>query len=138
MTLSALPTLNAMLNGLCAVILVVGLVAIKRDNRTLHIRCMLAATTVSVLFLISYVTYHATHGSTRFQGQGWIRPAYFTLLLTHTVLAVLNVPLVLTTLYRAARSQFDAHRRIARITWPVWMYVSVTGVLIYLMLYRIG
>lgn len=138
MTLSALPTLNAILNSTCAVLLVAGLVAIKRKRRTLHIRCMLAATGVSVLFLASYLTYHAVHGATRFPGTGFIRPVYFTILLTHTVLAAAVVPLVLTTLYRAARGRFEAHRRLARLTWPVWMYVSVTGVAIYVLLYHIA
>ncbi len=136
MNTSALPTLNACLNSLSALLLLAGLVAIRTGRRTLHIRCMLSATAVSALFLTSYLVYHAIHGSTRFQGQGAIRTVYFTILLTHTVLAVVNVPLILTTLYRAARGQFDAHKRLARITWPVWMYVSVTGVLIYLMLYQ--
>lgn len=137
MTLTVLPTVNALLNGTCALLLVAGLAAIKTGRRAVHIRCMLAAAAVSALFLMSYVTYHAVHGSTHFQGQGTVRTVYFTVLLTHTVLAAANVPLVLTTLYRAWRGNFAAHKRIARVTWPVWMYVSVTGVVIYLMLYRL-
>lgn len=138
MNLSALPTLNALLNTTCAVLLLAGLVAIKRGRRAVHIRCMLAAAVVSALFLGSYVTYHSLYGSTRFTGTGAIRGVYFTILISHTVLAVLNVPLVVTTLYRAGRGRFAAHKRIARITWPVWLYVSVTGVVIYLMLYHRG
>ncbi len=138
MTLSALPTVNAILNSTCAVLLAIGLVAIRRKRRTLHIRCMLAAAVVSGAFLVSYLTYHAVHGSTRFEGEGLSRLFYFAVLLSHTVLAVANVPLVLLTLYRAARGNFAAHRRIARVAWPVWMYVSVTGVLVYFLLYHWG
>jgi len=98
---------------------------------------MLAALTSSVLFLSSYLTYHYFHGSTRFTGQGIVRPIYLGILLTHTVLAIVIVPLVLTTLYRAARADFGRHRRIARVTLPLWLYVSVTGVVVYLMLYQI-
>ena len=131
-----LPALNACLNGVAAALLLAGFVAIRTGRRGLHIRCMLGATGVSALFLISYLTYHATHGSTRFQGQGPVRTLYFAILLTHTVLAAVNVPLVLVTLYRAGRGRWEAHRRLARVTWPVWMYVSVTGVAIYLLLYH--
>ena len=92
---------------------------------------------VSVVFLASYLTYHAQVGSVKFQSQGWIRPVYFTVLLSHTVLAAVVAPFVLITLYRALRGQFDRHRRVARITWPVWIYVSVTGVVVYLMLYHL-
>ena len=98
---------------------------------------MTGALVTSVLFLTSYLIYHARAGSTPFQSEGWIRPVYFTILLTHTVLAVVIVPMVLITLRRALKERFEAHRKLARITWPLWMYVSVTGVLIYLMLYHL-
>ena len=97
---------------------------------------MLAAFACSMLFLISYLTYHYQVGSVSFKGQGWIRPVYFTILITHTILATAVVPLALITLIRALRERFDAHRRIARWTFPIWLYVSVTGVVVYAMLYR--
>ena len=92
---------------------------------------------VSLLFLVSYLTYHYHHGATRFQGTGWVRPLYFTILISHTILAVVIVPLVAITFYRAIRNDFVRHRRIARITLPIWLYVSITGVIVYLMLYQI-
>jgi putative membrane protein len=98
---------------------------------------MIAALTTSALFLISYLTYHYAHGSTPFAGEGWIRPVYFTILISHTILAAAIVPLVLITLVRALRERFAAHRRIARWTLPIWLYVSVTGVVVYLLLYQI-
>ena len=98
---------------------------------------MIAAVTASVLFLISYITYHAYHGTTRFEGEGLIRPVYFTILTTHTILAVAIVPLVMITLRRGLKEQFDRHVRIARWTYPIWLYVSVTGVIVYLMLYHL-
>src|SRR6185503_7246758 len=99
--------------------------------------CMIAAFVTSTLFLISYVVYHYHHLSTPFQGQGWIRPTYFIILFTHTILAVVNVPFVLTTLYRATRGNFASHARVARWTLPMWLSVSVTGVVVYLMLYQL-
>jgi len=92
---------------------------------------------VSLLFLVSYLTYHYHHGATRFQGTGWVRPLYFTILISHTILAVVIVPLVAITFYRAIRNDFGRHRRIARVTLPLWLYVSITGVIVYLMLYQI-
>ena len=130
-----LPTLNAALNSLSAVFLFAGYLFIRAKNREAHRRCMLAAFACSILFLISYLVYHFQVGSVGFKGQGWIRPVYFTILITHTILAIAVVPLALITLVRALRERFDAHRRIARWTLPIWLYVSVTGVVVYLMLY---
>ena len=137
MQISILPSVNAVLNGTCAVLLVAGYLFIRRKAVLAHRACMASAFFVSILFLISYLTYHAMHGSTRFPGTGWIRPAYFAILISHTVLAVLIVPLVLRTLYLALRNRFEAHRQIARWTLPLWLYVSVTGVVVYWMLYRV-
>ena len=134
---SALPALNAFLNGTSAVLLTVGYVFIRLKKVTAHKTCMLAALAVSSLFLISYVTYHYQAGSTAFEGTGFIRPVYFTLLISHIVLAACIVPLALITIYRAWNEQFDRHKRIARWTLPLWLYVSVTGVAIYWMLYRL-
>lgn len=132
-----LPALNAVLNGTSAVLLLCGYLCIRRKKITAHRACMLSAFVVSTLFLVSYLTlrYHA--GMTRFTGQGWIRPAYFTILISHTVLAAGIVPLVLLTLSRALRGRFDGHVRIARWTLPFWLYVSITGVLVYWILYRL-
>jgi uncharacterized membrane protein YozB (DUF420 family) len=137
MDVSQLPALNAALNGSCALLLAAGFVSIKKKNIALHNILMRAAFAVSVLFLISYLIYHYQAGSTKFQGQGWIRPVYFSILLSHTILATLIVPLVLRTIYLALRQRFEDHRRWARWTWPLWMYVSVTGVTIYWMLYQL-
>ena len=131
-----LPTLNASLNGTSAVLLVLGWSSIRRRNVAAHRACMLAAFTASSLFLVSYLVYHASAGSVRFTGTGWVRPVYFTLLISHIVLSAIVLPLALTTIYRAWSSDFVRHRRIARWTLPVWLYVSVTGVVVYLMLYR--
>ena len=136
MPFNLLPTINAVLNGTCAVLLVAGYLFIRRKAVQAHRDCMATAFLFSVLFLISYLTYHAVHGSTRFPGTGWVRPAYFAILISHTVLAVVIVPLVIRTLYLALRNRFEAHRRIARWTLPLWLYVSVTGVVVYFMLYR--
>ncbi len=134
-SVSQLPTLNAALNSLSAVFLFAGYLFIRAKNREAHRRCMLAAFVCSILFLVSYLIYHFQVGSVGFKGQGWIRSVYFTILITHTVLATAVVPLALITLVRALSERFDAHRRIARWALPVWFYVSVTGVIIYLMLY---
>ncbi len=137
MTAAQLPTLNAALNTLSAVFLCAGYFFIRSHNRDAHQRCMMAAIACSTLFLVSYLTYHFQVGSVGFKGQGWIRPVYFAILITHTILAAAVVPLVLVTFIRALRERFDAHRRIARWTFPIWLYVSITGVVIYLMLYGI-
>lgn len=135
--LQHLPLLNAYLNAISAAWLLAGYRFIKKGNMSRHRLCMLAALATSVLFLTSYLTYHVQVGTNHFRSHGWIRPVYFSILTTHTILAVVIVPLVLVTLTRALRSRFPAHRKLARITWPIWMYVSVTGVLIYVLLYQV-
>ena len=136
MTLAVLPTVNAVLNASAAVALVAGFVAIRQGRVAVHRACMLTAVALSVLFLVSYLTYHAQVGSRPYAGVGWLRTVYFAILLTHTVLAVAIVPLVGTTLSRALRAQFTRHARLARVTFPIWLYVSVTGVVVYWMLYH--
>ena len=137
MDVTDLPALNATLNGIAAAFLVAGYVLIRQGRRAAHKRCMLAALTASALFLVSYVIYHANVGSRPFPGQGAIRVIYFAILITHVVLAAAILPLALTTTARGLWSQFDRHVRIARWTLPIWLYVSVTGVVIYLMLYQL-
>src|SRR5579863_4721469 len=129
--------LNASLNGVSAVLLACGYVAIRRRKIAVHRAFMVSAFVVSSIFLVSYLVYHYRVGHVAFQGQGWIRPVYFVLLLTHTVLAVVIVPMILVTLRRAWLQRFDRHRVIARWTLPLWFYVSVTGVIVYLMVYQI-
>lgn len=136
MTVEDLPTLNATLNGIAALFLLAGFYFIRHGQVTRHRASMLAAFGMSTLFLISYLIYHANVGSKPFTGQGPIRVVYFTILITHIVLAAAVVPLALVTLGRGLKRDDARHRRLARITWPIWMYVSVTGVVIYLMLYR--
>jgi uncharacterized membrane protein YozB (DUF420 family) len=143
MSVTDLPIVNACLNGLSAVFLTCGYFYIRRRNQTAHRNCMVAAFVASTLFLACYLTYHGYlgyvlhKGPTVFKNPAWFRPIYLTILLTHTILAVVIVPMVLMTLSRALKKRFDLHRRIARWTWPLWMYVSVTGVVIYLLLYQI-
>ena len=137
MTVSDLPALNATLNATAAVLLAIGWILIRRGRIAQHRAVMIAAFCTSVLFLISYLTYHAQIGSKHFPGTGTIRIVYFTILLTHTVLAATIVPLVLITLSRGLKRNDARHRAIARWTMPLWMYVSVTGVIVYLMLYRL-
>jgi putative membrane protein len=132
-----LPHVNACLNATSAVLLIVGYRFIRKLRVDAHRKCQVAAFLTSTLFLISYLTYHYYHGDTRFLGQGIVRPFYFTVLISHVILAVVIVPLILITLYRAARGDFIRHKRIARWTLPLWLYVSVTGVIVYLMLYHI-
>lgn len=134
---SIFPALNATLNGTSAILLVTGHAMIQRGRVAVHRRLMLAAVITSSLFLISYLYYHAHVGSVRFQGHGWSRPLYFTILISHTMLAAVIVPLVILTLIRALRANFDRHRLIARWTYPLWLYVSITGVVIYFMLYHL-
>ena len=131
------PALNAVLNSSSAVFLSAGYVQIRRHRIASHRACMIVAFCCSVVFLVSYVIYHLHAGVIRFAGQGWIRPVYFTLLGTHTVLAIVIVPLAIITLSRALTAKFDRHRLIARWTLPIWLYVSVTGVIVYFLLYRI-
>ena len=135
--LTALPAINATLNGTSALLLAAGYLCIRRQRIAAHRACMLAAVVVSTLFLISYITYHLQVGATRFAGPSGVRVLYLGILATHTVLAVAIVPLVGITLARALRGRFDRHRRIARWTLPAWFYVSVTGVVIYIMLYHL-
>jgi putative membrane protein len=130
------PTLNAILNATSAVLLVAGYMMIVCRRVTAHKTCMLLAFGCSIVFLISYVVYHLRAGVIHFQGQGWIRPVYFVLLTTHTFLAIVIVPLAIITLSRALAEKFDRHRRIARWTLPIWLYVSVTGVIVYWLLYH--
>ena len=137
MNVSDLPALNASLNGVATVFLAAGYLFIRRRQVTAHRASMLAAVAASALFLISYVIYHANAGSRPFTGTGPVRAVYFLILITHIVLAAAIVPMVLMTLARALRKRFDRHAAIARRTLPLWLYVSVTGVVIYLMLYRL-
>jgi len=134
MPLSWLPPTNAVLNGSSALLLLAGLAFIKQGRREAHRRCMLAALAVSSLFLVGYLTYHFQAGTTHYSGTGPVRTLYLSILATHTVLAITVPPLAITTLVRALQERFDRHRRIARITFPIWLYVSVTGVVVYLML----
>lgn len=137
MTLQDLPALNALLNSSSALLLAMGFLFIRAGRRDAHRNCMLGAVACSSLFLTSYLYYHAHVGSVRFTGVGAIRTVYFAILVSHTVLAVTIVPLVGLTLGRALRGRFDLHRRAARVTLPLWGYVSVTGVVVYWMLYRL-
>ncbi|HXY13578.1 MAG TPA: DUF420 domain-containing protein [Terriglobales bacterium] len=131
------PVLDASLNGTSAVLLLVGRGLIKRGRLAAHRAVMLTALASSALFLSSYLYYHWHVGSVHFQGQGWSRPVYFSILISHTILAAVIVPLIIITLSRALRERYDRHRVIARWTFPLWLYVSVTGVVIYLMLYKL-
>ncbi len=133
----SLAPLDAILNATAAILLLAGYIAIRSHWVRVHRACMISAFSVSVAFFISYCVYHYHVGDVRFGGQGWIRPVYFSILTSHIILAVAIVPLVLITLGRALRGRFARHRRIARWTWPIWMYVSVTGVVVYLMVYRL-
>ena len=143
MSITDLPAVNATLNGLSAIFLALGFVFIKRGNKIAHRNCMIAAFVTSAIFLGCYLTYHGYlawvlhRGPTRFVNPPAWRPIYLAILLTHTVLAVAVVPLVFMTLNRARKQNFEAHKKIARWTWPIWMYVSVTGVVIYFLLYQI-
>jgi uncharacterized membrane protein YozB (DUF420 family) len=136
LSISDLPALNATLNASSGGLLVAGYIFIRRGNALAHKRCMIGALTVSALFLVSYVIYHLNAGSRPFPGQGLIRPVYFTILITHVILAAAIVPLALVTAGRGLRGRYEQHVRIARWTLPLWLYVSVTGVVIYLMLYE--
>ena len=137
MSIYTLPLLNAILNTATALILVRGHRAIRNGKTLLHRNSMIAAFITSSLFLISYVVYHSIHGSQHFEGQGVVRPVYFGILITHTIAAVMVVPLVLVTLRRGLKSRYIQHKAIAKWTYPIWLYVSVTGVVVYLMLYQL-
>lgn len=138
MDVNSLPAVNATLNASSAVLLVLGWIFIKTGARKSHITCMVAALATSTLFLVCYVIYHASKAGvvTKFTAQGWPRPVYFTILVTHVILAFLTLPLVASTVVPAVRERFEVHKRVAKWTLPIWLYVSVTGVLVYLMLYK--
>jgi uncharacterized membrane protein YozB (DUF420 family) len=137
MAISDLPVVNATLNAMATVFLTLGYIFIKRGRRDAHRNCMIAAFITSVVFLGCYLTYHFSVAAvTKFQGQGIVRPIYFAVLITHVILAVVIVPMILMTLHRAWKQRWEAHKKLSRWTWPLWMYVSVTGVLVYLMLYQ--
>ena len=137
MNVHNLPAVNASLNAIAAVLLLRGYSLIRQGRRDEHRKVMVSAFAVSILFLICYVVYHAQVGSVRFQGQGVLRPVYFTILITHVLLAATVPVLAIMTLRRALRGEFARHRKLARITFPIWLYVSVTGVIVYLMLYHL-
>jgi putative membrane protein len=137
MTVSDLPILNAFLNATSGILLLIGRGFIKRGNTAAHRKTMISAFITSSIFLVSYLVYHGIHGAQYFQGRGLVRPLYFLILGTHTILAAAIVPLVLITLSRGLKGRYGAHKKIARWTYPVWLYVSVTGVVIYLMLYQL-
>lgn len=143
MSIHDLPAVDATLNGMSGILLMAGFVFIRRKNKIAHRNCMVAAFAISVVFLACYLTYHgylalALHeGPTRFLHPLWFRPFYLAILISHSILATVIVPLILVTLYRAKKERFEAHKKLARWTWPLWMYVSVTGVVVYLLLYQI-
>jgi uncharacterized membrane protein YozB (DUF420 family) len=130
------PALNATLNGTSAALLLTGRVLIAKGRMAAHRLCMIAAVATSLLFLASYVYFHSRVGNIRFLGEGWSRPLYFAILISHTSLALVIVPLAVITVSRGLRARYDKHRVIARWTWPLWMYVSITGVIVYFMLYQ--
>jgi uncharacterized membrane protein YozB (DUF420 family) len=136
MKVQDMPTLNAVLNGICTVLLIIGWVLIRRKQRDAHRAIMLTAFVVSLAFLACYLYYHFQVGSVKFTGHGPVRFVYFTVLISHTILAMVVAPMVLITLSRGLAKKFDKHKRIAKWTLPIWLYVSVTGVLVYLMLYQ--
>ncbi len=135
MALSDLPTLNATLNLISAILLLFGYINIRRGERERHKRFMIAALITSTLFLTSYLIYHANVGSVPYPYHDWTRPVYFTILIPHVLLAALMTPFIVVVVWRAWKGSFDKHRKLARIVWPVWMFVSVSGVVIYAMLY---
>ena len=137
MQISDFPALNATLNGTSAVFLLLGFYFIKNKNIPAHRLYMGLAAFVSTLFLACYLYYHTHHGSTKYPHHDWTRPVYFTILITHTILAIANLPLIIRTLWFAITGNFDKHKKIARSTFPIWLYISVTGVIIYLMLYKL-
>ena len=130
------PALNASLNGTAAVLLLAGRILIAKGRIAAHRLCMIAAVAASALFLCCYLFFHYKVGNILFLGQGWARPVYFTILITHVTLAIVIVPLAIITLNRGLKARYDKHRAIARWTWPLWMYVSITGVIVYFMLYQ--
>jgi len=143
MSVHDLPAVNASLNGLSGIFLTLGFIFIRRKNKIAHRNCMVSAFVTSILFLTCYLIYHGYRyfvlhvGPTRFLEPEWFKPIYLVILGTHTILAMVIVPLILITLWRAKKERFELHKKIARWTWPLWMYVSVTGVIVYLLLYQI-
>jgi uncharacterized membrane protein YozB (DUF420 family) len=143
MTIHDLPAVNATLNALSAIFLTAGFIFIKRGNKIAHRNCMISAFVTSIIFLICYIVYHSYRfyvlhiGPTKFVNPEWFKPIYLTILITHTILAIIIVPLILISLWRAKKERFELHKKIARWTWPLWMYVSVTGVIVYFLLYKI-
>jgi putative membrane protein len=132
--IGSLPAANALFNSMSALCLILGYINIRRRKRNVHMRFMISATVFSSLFLLSYITYHYFHGDTKFPGHGWVRPVYFFILISHIGLSMIALPLILTTLWYVLRGQFRFHAAIARWTFPIWLYVSVTGVIVYFML----
>ena len=137
MSVHDLPAVNASLNATATVLLLTGYILIRQGKREQHRKVMLAAFGVSILFLVCYVVYHAQVGSVKFQGHGWLRPVYFTILISHVILAATVPVFAILTLRRALRGEFAKHRKLARVTFPIWLYVSITGVVVYLMLYHL-
>ena len=137
MSISDLPTLNACLNSVCALLLLCGYISIRRGNREVHKRFMIAALITSILFLTSYVIYHANAGSVQYTKEDWTRPLYFAVLIPHVILATVQMPFIIVLVWHACHESFDKHKRLARWIWPVWMFVSVSGVVVYLMLYKL-
>ncbi|MEE2753770.1 MAG: DUF420 domain-containing protein [Candidatus Latescibacterota bacterium] len=137
MSFTDLPALNATLNTICAVLLSVGYFQIRKGNRDTHKWLMLCALGTAVLFLASYLIYHYNVGSVPYPHHDWTRPVYFTILIPHVILAALNIPFIIIIVLRAYRGQFEQHRRLARWVWPVWMFVSITGIVVYIMLYQL-
>jgi uncharacterized membrane protein YozB (DUF420 family) len=136
MTVYDLPPVNAFLNGMTAIFLMLGLYSILNQHKRRHMVCMVSALVTSTIFLGCYLYYHFHAGATKFEYQGTVRYVYFFILITHTILATANLPMIIITFYRAFTGNWEKHRKIARYTWPIWMYVSVTGVIIYFMLYQ--
>ena len=135
MNFSGLPTVNALLNAITAAFLIAGRVQIKRGRQDLHKRFMITALTTATMFLIFYLIYHYQVGSVKYPHHDWTRPLYFAILITHTILATVMVPFIVTAVVFALKGKFDKHKRLVRWVWPVWIYVSVTGIVVYLMLY---
>lgn len=137
-SINQLPLLNSILNSISAILLIIGFIYIKKGNVTAHLKVMWSAFIVSGIFLISYLIFHYQVGSVGFDGQGSIVPIYYFILITHIILAIVILPLVLITLYRATRGYYERHKRVARWTWPLWLYVSITGVMVYLFMAATG
>jgi uncharacterized membrane protein YozB (DUF420 family) len=137
MSLEILPTVNACLNALIGTLIVTGFILIRKKKVFVYRVCMTGAVITSGLFLIFYIVYHYHHGATRFTGSGWVRPFYFSVLGSHTVLAAITLPFVVAVFIRALKGQFSRHKKMARVTFPMWLYVSITGIVVYLMLYHI-